>query len=97
MKARPSRLQPNARKARAPRAVHKVIVEFPAALYRETARATAELATNRGTLIRTAVQEYLARLRREELENELAKGYVANASQACETAQAFADADSEPR
>jgi mRNA interferase MazF len=79
----------------AARTGRKVIVEFPATLYIETEKAKTELSMNRSTLIRSAVREYLDRWRREELENELAEGYVANASQARETAEAFSHVDSE--
>ncbi len=95
MKARQSRTRPKATKVSARRGGHKVIVEFPAALYTETERATIQLSINRSTLIRSAVQEYLDRWRRKELEKELAEGYVANAAQARETAQAFSHVDSE--
>jgi metal-responsive CopG/Arc/MetJ family transcriptional regulator len=54
-----------------------------------------ELSMNRSALIRSAVREYLDKRRAQEVENELAEGYVANASQARETAAAFAHADSE--
>lgn len=74
---------------------HKVIVEFPATLYTETERATTQLSVSRSTLIRSAVQEYLDRWRREELDEQLAEGYVANASQAREAAEAFSHVDSE--
>jgi metal-responsive CopG/Arc/MetJ family transcriptional regulator len=50
---------------------------------------------NRSTLIRSAVEEFLERWRRKELENELAEGYFANAHQAREIAEDFAYADSE--
>ncbi len=74
---------------------HKVIVEFSAALYAETERATAQLSVSRSSLIRAAVEEYLDKRRREELDKELAEGYIANASQARETAEAFSHVDSE--
>lgn len=83
-----------ARKAFSRRGGRKVIVELSAALYAETEEATAQLSINRSALIRSALQEYLDKRRREELEKELAEGYIANASQARETAEAFAYVDS---
>ncbi len=82
-------------KVAAKRAGRKVTVEFPATLYAETERATAQLSINRSTLIRSAVQEYLDKWRREEFQKQLAEGYVANASQAREIAEAFSHVDSE--
>ena len=93
MKAQKSRMK--AKRIAATRAGRKVIVEFPATLYTETEKATTELSINRSTLIRSAVREYLDKWRREELDKELAEGYVANASQARETAEAFSHVDSE--
>jgi metal-responsive CopG/Arc/MetJ family transcriptional regulator len=93
MKAQKSRIK--IKRIAATRAGRKIIVEFPATLYTETEKATTELSINRSTLIRCAVREYLDKLRREELDKELAEGYVANASQARETAEAFSHVDSE--
>jgi metal-responsive CopG/Arc/MetJ family transcriptional regulator len=93
MKAERSRTK--AKKIAATRAGRKVIVEFPQSLYAETEKATTALSMNRSTLIRSAVREYLDRWRREGLENELAEGYIANASQARETTEAFSHVDSE--
>ena len=95
MKARQSRTRAKAARPAAGRAGRKVIVEFPAALYAETERATEQLSINRSTLIRSAVQEFLDKWHREELEKELAEGYVANAREARETAEAFSHVDSE--
>ena len=95
MKTRESRTRQEATKVAARRSGHKVIVEFPADLYTETERATRYLSISRSSLIRSAVQEYLDRWRNEELEKELAEGYVANASQARETAEEFSHVDSE--
>ncbi|MGA2771636.1 MAG: hypothetical protein ABSG26_12550 [Bryobacteraceae bacterium] len=61
-------------------ASRKVVVEFPAPLFRETERAAAEIGTSRSRLIRCAVERYLETLRRKRLEQELAAGYVANAA-----------------
>jgi len=95
MKARTSRRTPKPAKALAHRAGRKVIVELPASLYAETEKATAQLSINRSTLIRSALQEYLDKWRKVELESELAEGYIANASQARQTAEAFSQIDSE--
>lgn len=95
MKARTSRKRPKPPKVFARRVGRKVIVELPAGLYAETEKATAQLSINRSALIRSALQEYLDKWRREKLEKELAEGYVANASQARETAEAFSHVDSE--
>ena len=65
-----------------PAASRKIIIEFPAALFAATERATAELSTSRSALIRAAVADYLARLRKEKFDAELAEGYRANALQA---------------
>ncbi len=75
------------------RAGRKVIVDFPNDLYVATENATAQLSINRSTLIRSAVREFLERLHRDELEKQLAQGYIANASQARETAEAFERVD----
>ena len=92
MKAQTTR---RTRRKRVAAASRKIIVEFPASLYIETERATQEFSTNRSALIRSAVAEYLARLRREKLERELAEGYQANASQARRMAEEFAYAGTE--
>jgi metal-responsive CopG/Arc/MetJ family transcriptional regulator len=95
MKARTSRKTPKPPKAFAHRAGRKVIVELPASLYAETEKAIAQLSINRSHLIRSALQEFLDKLRKKELESELADGYIANASQARQTAEAFSRVDSE--
>jgi metal-responsive CopG/Arc/MetJ family transcriptional regulator len=82
-------------KASIARGGRKIIVDFPSDLYLATEKATSQLSINRSTLIRSAVREYLEKLHREELEKQLAEGYIANAAQARETAQAFEQVDSE--
>ncbi len=77
------------------RASRKIIIDFPAALYAETEAATATLAINRSTLIRSAVEDFLHKLRRDKLEKELAEGYIANAAQARQTAEDFSHLDTE--
>jgi metal-responsive CopG/Arc/MetJ family transcriptional regulator len=93
MKAERSRTK--VKRMDAARAGRKVIVEFSQSLYMETEKATSELSMNRSALIRSAVREYLDKRRMQELERELAEGYLANASQARETAEAFSHVDSE--
>ena len=83
------------KKTIAMRASRKVIIDFPAALYAQTEAATAALSINRSTLIRSAVEDFLHRLRRDKLEKELAEGYIANASQARQTAEDFSHVDAE--
>ncbi len=73
----------------------KVIVDFPADLYAATEKATTQLSINRSILIRAAVREYLEKLNREELEKQLAEGYIANAPQAREMAEAFEHVDAD--
>ena len=95
MKARQRRARARETTAAARRGGRKVIVEFSASLYAETERATVQLSINRSALIRSAVQEFLDKWHREELEKQMAEGYLANARQARETAQAFSHVDSE--
>jgi len=73
----------------------KVAVDFPEPLYRETERAVQELSMNRSLLIRCAVEKYLADIRREKLEKELAAGYIANDAQATMVAEEFANLDAD--
>jgi metal-responsive CopG/Arc/MetJ family transcriptional regulator len=77
------------------RAGRKVIVELTVALYERTEKATSQLSVNRSTLIRSALQEYLDKWQRQQLESDLAEGYIANAAQAREVAEAFSYVDSE--
>lgn len=63
----------------APRASRKVIVDFPGDLYDKTQKAVSELSIKRSVLIRNAVYDYLRRLERRKLAEELAEGYRANA------------------
>jgi hypothetical protein len=73
----------------------KVVVEFPAPLFRETERAAAETGTSRSKLIRCAVEQYLETLQRKRLEQELAAGYVANSALDRRIAEEFSAADYE--
>jgi len=59
------------------------------------AKAADTLSMNRSALIRTAVEDYLRKLRQAALEEELAEGYLANAEQAQKSAQDFRYVDSE--
>lgn len=73
----------------------KVVVDLPAPLFRETEWAANELSINRSNLVRSALERFVADLRKRKLEEELAAGYIANASQAREAAEDFAHADAD--
>ncbi len=76
-------------------ASRKVVVDFPAPLFRETERVVAEIGTNRSKLIRRAVEQYLVALQRKRLEQELAAGYVANSALDRRIAEEFSAVDYE--
>ncbi|MGA2723500.1 MAG: ribbon-helix-helix protein, CopG family [Bryobacteraceae bacterium] len=76
-------------------ASRKVVVDFPAPLFRETERVVAETGTNRSKLIRCAVEQYLEALQRKRLEQELAAGYVANSALDRRIAEEFSAVDYE--
>jgi len=76
-------------------ASRKVVVDFPAPLFRETERLAAETGTSRSELIRRAVEQYLEALRRERLERELAAGYVPNSALDRRIADEFSAVDYE--
>jgi metal-responsive CopG/Arc/MetJ family transcriptional regulator len=76
-------------------ASRKVVVDFPAPLFRETERVVAEIGTSRSKLIRRAVEQYLEALQRQRLEQELAAGYVANSALDRGIAEEFSAADYE--
>lgn len=76
-------------------ASRKVVVDFPAWLFRETERVAAETGTSRSKLIRCAVGWYLETLRRKRLEQELVAGYAANSALDRRIAQEFSAADYE--
>ena len=76
-------------------ASRKVVVDFPAPLFRETERVVAEIGTNRSNLIRCAVEQYLEALQRKKLEQELAAGYAANSALDRKIAEDFAAVDYE--
>jgi metal-responsive CopG/Arc/MetJ family transcriptional regulator len=73
------------------RPAKKVAVDFPASLFQETDRAAHS--TSRSFLIRSAVERFLADLRQQKLERELAAGYIANDSRAVAVAEEFARLD----
>jgi metal-responsive CopG/Arc/MetJ family transcriptional regulator len=73
----------------------RVLVEFPATLLKMADEAAAMLDKNRSELIRTAVEQYIERLKKKRLEEELASAYVANAAMNLEIAEDFANVDRE--
>jgi metal-responsive CopG/Arc/MetJ family transcriptional regulator len=73
----------------------KVAVDFPAPLFQETERAARELSTSRSFFIRSAVERFLAELRRQKLDKELAAGYIANDLQATSLAEELAQLDAD--
>jgi metal-responsive CopG/Arc/MetJ family transcriptional regulator len=76
-------------------ATKKVIVEFSETLLKETEEAASQLSTDRSKLIRSAVESYLARLKKEELEEALAEGYRTHAELDRHIAEEFAYSDTE--
>jgi metal-responsive CopG/Arc/MetJ family transcriptional regulator len=76
-------------------ASRKVVVKFPAPLFRETERVAAEIGTSRCKLICSAVEQYLEALQRNRLERELAAGYVANSAVDRRIAEEFSALDYE--
>jgi metal-responsive CopG/Arc/MetJ family transcriptional regulator len=76
-------------------ASRKVVVYFPAPLFRETERVAAETGASRSELIRCAVEQYLKVVQRKSLEHELAAGYVANSALDGGIAEEFSSVDYE--
>lgn len=76
-------------------ATKKVIVEFSETLLKETEEAASQLSTDRSKLIRSAVESYLARLKKEELEEALAEGYRTHGELDRQIAEEFAHSDNE--
>jgi metal-responsive CopG/Arc/MetJ family transcriptional regulator len=74
-------------------ATKKVIIEFPEKLLKQTEEAASKLSTNRSELIRSLVEDYLAKRRREEFEKSLAEGYRAFADFDRRVAEEFAFSD----
>ena len=77
------------------RATRKVIVEFSETLLKETEEAASQLSTDRSKLIRCAVESYLERLRKTELEEALAEGYRTHGELDRQIAEEFAHLDNE--
>ena len=94
MKARTSWARTRTPKHSSHRPSRKIIVEISAQLDAEAEKVTERLSTNCSALVRSALQESLEKWRRKELENELAEGCIANASQAREAAKEFIHVDS---
>ena len=76
-------------------ATRKVIVEFSETLLKETEKAASQLSTDRSKLIRSAVESYLERLRKTELEEALAEGYRTHGELDRQIAEEFAHLDNE--
>jgi len=73
----------------------KVVVDFPAPLFRETETRRRRNWHQPQQLIRCAVEQYLEALQRKRLEQELAAGYVANSALDRRIAQEFSAVDYE--
>ena len=76
-------------------ATRKVIVEFSETLLKETEEAASQLSTDRSKLIRSAVESYLERLKKTELEEALAEGYRTHGELDLQIAEEFAHLDDE--
>jgi len=76
-------------------ATKKVIVEFSETLLKQTEEAASQLSTDRSKLIRSAVESYLARLKKTELEEALAEGYRTHGELDRQIAEEFAHLDNE--
>jgi metal-responsive CopG/Arc/MetJ family transcriptional regulator len=76
-------------------ATRKVIVEFSETLLKQTEEAASQLSTDRSKLIRSAVESYLERLKKTELEEALAEGYRTHAELDRQIAEEFAPLDNE--
>jgi metal-responsive CopG/Arc/MetJ family transcriptional regulator len=77
------------------RGAKRVVVDFPEPLYTQTEKCAAELDINRSSFIRLAVKKFVADLRRQRLERELAEAYTAMASVSQQVDDDFAHVDSE--
>lgn len=73
----------------------RVIVEFPKALLKEAEQVASRLATDRSKLIRAAVEQFLERVKAEDLRRRLIEGYTANAPLDRQISEEFAHVDSE--
>jgi metal-responsive CopG/Arc/MetJ family transcriptional regulator len=76
-------------------ATRKVIVEFSETLLKQTEEAASQLSTDRSKLIRSAVESYLERLKKAELEEALAEGYRTHGELDRQIAEEFAHSDNE--
>jgi hypothetical protein len=76
-------------------ATRKVIVEFSETLLKQTEEAASQLSTDRSKLIRSAVESYLERLKKTELEEALAEGYRTHGELDRQIADEFAPLDNE--
>ena len=91
----PKGRQTESRKERPASATRKVIVEFPETLLKQTEEAASQLSTDRSKLIRSAVESYLERLKKTELEEALAEGYRTHGELDRQIAEEFAHLDNE--
>jgi len=73
----------------------RVLVEFPSSLLERADQAAAQLEKNRSELIRTAVEQMLEGMEREQFDLELAAAYAANSPMNLSLAQEFAHVDRE--
>lgn len=87
-----TRKRPAAISASHPR---KIVIYFPATLFRETEQAAHELSINRSVLIRSAVEMFLRTKRREKLERQIAESFSANARLDRQLATDFASVDAD--
>ena len=71
----------------------RVVVEFSEQLMHRAERATKELAISRSELVRQAVEQFIESSDRAKLQEELAKGYQANAKLDRTIAEEFAAVD----
>jgi metal-responsive CopG/Arc/MetJ family transcriptional regulator len=81
------------RKPKAAVRSHKIVVDFPEPLFRETESVVAELSTSRSRFIRLAVEEYIRERRQKRLQEQLIEGYTANANAARGIAEELAQFD----
>lgn len=73
----------------------RVIVEFPNPLLQETEQVASRLEINRSNLIRSAVEQFLERVKADDLRRRLIEGYTANAPLDRQISEDFAAIDSE--
>jgi len=73
----------------------RVVIDFPESLFEATDEAANKLAINRSSLIRTAVEQFLAARERQKLEKELEARYMANAASALATANDLPGAETD--